>query len=120
MWAEAAVFVWGELPFATILWQPSRQQRVLSGSVLVGVAGAAKDLDRKYQAMERDRKSYTDESQNVIRKQRCVEAAIARWPFADVARPKAFFLRAALRPALPAAHALVISAPRRAIGNSVD
>ena len=31
-----------------------------------------KDMDKKYQAMERDRKSYSDESQNVIRKQRCV------------------------------------------------
>ena len=40
-------------------------------------AGATKDLDRKYQAMERDRKSYTDESQNVIRKQRCVHTSPA-------------------------------------------
>ena len=43
-------------------------------------SGATKDLDRKYQAMERDRKSYTDESQNVIRKQRYVVRRPARPP----------------------------------------
>ena len=42
-------------------------------------------MDRKYQAMERDRKSYTDESQNVIRKQRCVkQLAPPRRPFAPL------------------------------------
>jgi hypothetical protein len=35
--------------------------------------------------MERDRKSYTDESQNVIRKQRCVkQLAPPRRPFAPL------------------------------------
>ena len=93
---------------AMILWQPSRQQRALSGSVRVVVAGAAKDLDRKYQAMERDRKSYTDESQNVIRKQRCAQAASSRWPFADVARLQTGLLSGGcLWPGLPAAHSLV-------------
>jgi chromosome segregation ATPase len=42
------------------------------------VAGSAheatKDLQRKYNAMEKDRKSYSDESQAVIRKQRCAAA----------------------------------------------
>jgi hypothetical protein len=43
-------------------------------------AGTTKELDKKYQAMERDRKSYTDESQNVIRKQRCVTQRLASLP----------------------------------------
>ena len=39
-----------------------------------GDGDPTKDLQRKYNAMERDRKSYSDESQAVIRKQTCVPA----------------------------------------------
>ena len=62
----------GVRPFRWRLRLSSRLIAQSSLAVCARGAGATKDLDRKYQAMERDRKSYTDESQNVIRKQRCV------------------------------------------------
>ena len=65
---------------ASVSWHSSQTEGALTSLCVRWGAGTTKELDKKYQAMERDRKSYTDESQNVIRKQRCVTQRLASLP----------------------------------------